>query len=101
MRSQKMSKLKQSTQSRHFAFKVLLPILQPCGYRSSLVCDTLSVASRVGGTSGIRTHEIDGYLASPLDAADLARGTCWVVQQNRGDSILSRNARKRVVGDSP
>jgi len=61
----------------------------------SMACGTPVVAFDVGGNSDLIDHKINGYLAEPFDAIDLANGIKWVLSsQNYKD--LCRNARDKV-----
>jgi glycosyltransferase involved in cell wall biosynthesis len=51
----------------------------------ALSCGTPVVAFRIGGLSELVDHGRDGYLATPFDVADLARGIRWVL---RGGALV-------------
>ena len=63
----------------------------------SLACGTPVVAFDVGGMPDMIEHEKCGYLAKPFEAADLARGISWVLEDRERHALLSRNARHKVV----
>jgi glycosyltransferase involved in cell wall biosynthesis len=60
-------------------------------------CGTPVVAFDVGGLRDVIDHRVTGYLASPFDSDDLARGMRWVLEQAQG-AQLRRAARDRAVG---
>ncbi len=62
----------------------------------SLACGVPIVAFRVGGIPEIVNHLEYGYLATPYDTNDLARGLEWVLNHQAPDN-LARNARKIVM----
>jgi glycosyltransferase involved in cell wall biosynthesis len=45
----------------------------------ALCCGTSCVAFNVGGNGEFILHQVNGYLAQPLDVEDLSRGISWVV----------------------
>ena len=59
-------------------------------------CGVPSVAFRIGGMPDIIEHEKSGYLATPFDVADLARGIEWVLADTERQASLGRFARGRV-----
>ena len=61
----------------------------------SLSCGTPVVAFDVGGFRDIIQHEGNGYLASPFDSEDLAKGIELLL--NKDSKLLSEEARKSVV----
>ncbi|WP_456403784.1 glycosyltransferase family 4 protein [Hydrogenimonas sp.] len=62
----------------------------------SLSCATPVVAFDTGGNSDMIEHKKNGYLAKPFDAADLAKGIEWVLE-NEAYSDLCRRAREKVL----
>lgn len=64
----------------------------------SLSCGTPVVAFDVGGNNDLIEHQVNGYLARPLDSVDLAKGIDWIL--NSADYLKLRlNARDKVVRD--
>lgn len=59
----------------------------------SIACGTPVVAFNVGGISDMIAHKMNGYLAAPLDTADLANGIEWILADEERYSKLSRQAR--------
>lgn len=62
----------------------------------SLCCGVPVVAFDVGGTSDIVIHKETGYLATPYEAADLAEGVAWCIQNQ---TELSNNCIKKSIHD--
>jgi len=62
----------------------------------SLSCGTPVVAFDIGGNGDMIEHQLNGYLAKPFEAKDLARGIEWVLEYEEHDS-LCRHAREKVV----
>ena len=66
----------------------------------SLSCGTPVVAFNVGGNSDMIEHKINGYLATPFDPSDLAKGIEWVLGLSEKEyQTLSQNAREKVLGE--
>jgi len=64
----------------------------------SLSCATPVVAFNVGGNSDMIEHKINGYLAKPFQAQDLADGIEWVLNLNEKEyNQLCKNAREKVL----
>lgn len=63
----------------------------------SMSCGTPVVCFNATGPKDIVTHKVDGYLAKPYDATDLANGIEWVLEDSIRWKQLSRNAREKVV----
>jgi len=63
----------------------------------SIACGTPVVAFAVGGLPDIVTHQQTGYLATPFDAADLAHGIQWVIEDSYRHAQLCANARAFAV----
>jgi glycosyltransferase involved in cell wall biosynthesis len=59
----------------------------------ALACGTPCVAFRVGGIPDMIHHESNGYLATPGDSQELARGIDWVLEDAQRWNRLSENAR--------
>jgi glycosyltransferase involved in cell wall biosynthesis len=62
----------------------------------SLSCGTPVVAFDIGGNSDMIDHRNCGYLATPLDTVDLARGIEWVLATPNHEE-LCHNAREKVL----
>ncbi len=62
----------------------------------SLSCGTPTVAFNIGGNSDMIEHQINGYLADPFSASNLAKGIDWVLN-NPEYETLKQNARKKVL----
>jgi glycosyltransferase involved in cell wall biosynthesis len=62
----------------------------------SMSCGTPAVCFDTAGPKDIVTHKVDGYLAKPFDAIDLANGIEWVVNSENYDE-LCQNARAKVI----
>lgn len=60
----------------------------------SLSCGTPIVAFNIGGNSDMVEHCVNGYLAKPFDALDLAKGINWCLDENY--EIISENARLKA-----
>ena len=63
----------------------------------SMACGTPAVCFNATGPKDILTHKVDGYLAKPYDATDLANGIEWVLEDSIRWKQLSRNAREKVI----
>ena len=63
-----------------------------------LACGTPVVAFDIGGNKDLIDHRANGYLAAPLDAADLALGIDWVLQHPERED-LQRRARAKVLAE--
>jgi glycosyltransferase involved in cell wall biosynthesis len=64
----------------------------------AMACGTPVVAFAATGLLDIVTHQHNGYLATPYDPLELARGIAWVLSRELGESIaLSDNARKTAI----
>jgi glycosyltransferase involved in cell wall biosynthesis len=62
----------------------------------SLACAIPVVGFDVGGNSDLVDHQINGYLAKPLDTNDLANGIDWVLNSKNYDQLCEK-AREKVV----
>ncbi len=62
----------------------------------SLSCGTPVVGFDIGGNSDLIDHQVNGYLAEPYSADDLAKGIAWVLQHQSPDN-LAENARQKVL----
>jgi glycosyltransferase involved in cell wall biosynthesis len=63
----------------------------------SMGCGTPVVAFDATGLKDIVEHQRSGYLARPYNVEDLAFGIKWVLEDSGRWSILSANAREKVV----
>jgi len=61
----------------------------------SLACGTPVVGFRETGVEDIVDHKKNGYLAKNNDAFDLAKGICWVLDQN--EENIRKAARQKAV----
>jgi glycosyltransferase involved in cell wall biosynthesis len=61
----------------------------------SLSCGTPLVSFGIGGLTDIIQHKVNGYLASPFDSRDLAKGIEFLL--NKDDKALSAVARDSVL----
>jgi glycosyltransferase involved in cell wall biosynthesis len=62
----------------------------------SMACGTPVVAFDIGGNADMVKHTRNGYLARPLDHADLAAGIQWVLDHS-GSGTLAIEARQYVL----
>ena len=63
----------------------------------AMACGTPCVAFDQGGIPDLIDPGVNGYLARPFEAADLARGIAWVLEMDEaGRKDLSRNARRKI-----
>ncbi|MGB3787124.1 MAG: glycosyltransferase family 4 protein [Phormidesmis sp.] len=62
----------------------------------AMACGTPVVAFNTTGLKDSVVHQYNGYLAHCFDAADLADGISWVLEDCDRLQILSRNARQTV-----
>lgn len=67
-----------------------------CAIMESLSCATPVCCFNIGGNGDMVEHQVNGYLAKEKDAADLAQGIRWCLDNNR-DGALSLAARKKVM----
>jgi glycosyltransferase involved in cell wall biosynthesis len=63
----------------------------------SLSCGTPVVAFHIGGMPDMIEHQINGYLAKPFEANDLAEGIMWVLGNPGRTHLLSKQARQSVL----
>ena len=61
----------------------------------SLACGTPVVGFNIGGNPDLIDHKVNGFLAEPYSAQDLAEGIRWVIDHPEPDR-LSDNARQKV-----
>lgn len=62
----------------------------------SLSCGTPCVAFNIGGMPDMIEHKHTGYLASPFNTEDLAKGIIWVLEDDERWKVLSLQARRKV-----
>ncbi len=62
----------------------------------SMSCGVPVVAFNIGGNSDLIDHCINGYLAQPYNAADLANGILWIIN-NSDYKTLSDNAQRKII----
>jgi len=62
----------------------------------SLASGTPVIAFRIGGMPDMIQHTENGYLAAPLDPADLAAGIRWVLSDKDRLDVLRKNARRTI-----
>lgn len=62
----------------------------------SLSCATPVVGFNIGGNSDLINHRENGYLATPFDTTDLAKGIEWVLNNTEYED-LCENARGKVL----
>lgn len=60
----------------------------------SMACGTPVVAFGASGPLDVIDHKLNGYLATPYEAEDLANGISWVLDRSRSER-LSHEARKK------
>jgi glycosyltransferase involved in cell wall biosynthesis len=65
----------------------------------SLACGTPVVAFAGTGLLDIVEHEHTGYLATPFNTEDLAKGILWVIENKERLAKLSKEARIKVEND--
>ena len=62
----------------------------------AMACGTPCVAFDIGGIPDIVGHRVDGYLARPFDAADLAKGVAWMLESGERRVQMGENARTKI-----
>jgi len=62
----------------------------------ALACATPCVAFDIGGMPDLIEHKINGYLARPFEAGDLAQGIRWILDDSRGCDKLTFEARRKA-----
>lgn len=65
----------------------------------SLACGTPVVAFNNSGIKDLIIHTHNGYLATPFDTSDLAKGIWHVISDGERNSFLSANARRSIMED--
>ncbi|MBA7568028.1 putative teichuronic acid biosynthesis glycosyltransferase TuaC [subsurface metagenome] len=81
---------------------MIVPSIQdnlPNTVMESISCGTPVVAFNIGGIHDMIDHQKNGYLAKPFDAADLAYGIKWVLEDDKRWRKLSENAREKVKNE--
>ncbi|MGC2164982.1 MAG: glycosyltransferase family 4 protein [Gallionella sp.] len=63
----------------------------------SLACGTPVVSFNIGGMPDMIDHQENGYLATPFEPDDFARGLAWVIEDRVRYNALSQQARSRAV----
>lgn len=67
-----------------------------CAIMESLSCATPVCCFAIGGNGDMVEHQVNGYLAREKDAADLAKGIRWCLDNNK-DGALSQAAHQKVM----
>ena len=62
----------------------------------AIACGTPCVAFKIGGMPDMVEHQANGYLASPFETEDLARGIGWVLEDGDRLQNLSTFAREKA-----
>ena len=62
----------------------------------AIACATPCVAFNLGGTSDLIEHQVNGYLAQPLNTQDLAQGIAWILDNQQRHEKLSYHAREKA-----
>lgn len=65
----------------------------------ALACGTPCIAFDIGGMPDMIEHRRNGYLARPFDAADLAEGIRWILEDDQRRKELSARARQKVLDE--
>lgn len=60
-------------------------------------CGIPVISFKVGGLIDIVNHKKTGYLASPFDIKDFAKGIIWILDQINIDNNLNKFAREKAV----
>lgn len=63
----------------------------------AMACATPCVAFHQGGVTDLIDHQVNGYLAQPFEATDLARGIAWILDDEEQRNVLAAKARSKVV----
>jgi glycosyltransferase involved in cell wall biosynthesis len=69
----------------------------PFTVMEALACGTPCVAFRTGGVPELIDHQQNGYLVTPFEIDDLARGIAWVLENDGRHEVLSLSARQKVA----
>lgn len=62
----------------------------------SLSCGTPVAGFNIGGNKDMIDHRLNGYLAKPKDAQDLARGIDWILEDSGKHKMLCTEARRKA-----
>ncbi|MFA4837717.1 MAG: glycosyltransferase, partial [Dehalococcoidia bacterium] len=62
----------------------------------AMSCGTPCVTFNVGGIPDMIEHQLNGYLARPYDASDIADGIAWVLSDADRIRVLSNRARQKI-----
>jgi glycosyltransferase involved in cell wall biosynthesis len=62
----------------------------------AMACGTPCIGFKLGGIPDMIDHQINGYLANPLDVNDLANGINWVLDHADRLDVLSHEARAKT-----
>jgi glycosyltransferase involved in cell wall biosynthesis len=77
----------------------------PNSVMESMACGTPAVSFNIGGLPQLIDHGLNGYLATPYDPADLAKGIAFILSHPSAPldptvssvpSVLSTNARQKI-----
>ena len=68
----------------------------PYTVMEAMACGVPCVAFDVGGVHDLVEHERTGWLARPGDAADLARGIAWVLEDDARRRALANRSRRKT-----
>lgn len=68
----------------------------PNSIMESMACGTPVVAFNIGGIPQLIEHHVNGYLATPFEATDLAEGIRMILSDDETRMRLSRMARKKI-----
>jgi glycosyltransferase involved in cell wall biosynthesis len=63
----------------------------------ALACGTPCVAFRIGGMPDMIEHQANGYLATPYEVEELAKGMAWVLADDERYGSLADRARAKVM----
>jgi len=69
----------------------------PNSIMESMACGTPVVAFNIGGIPQLIDHQVNGYLAMPFEATDLAEGIRSIISDDSGHKRLSEMARKKIT----
>ncbi len=71
----------------------------PGTFIEAAACGLPAVGFKVGGVPEICIHNETGYIASPFDVTDLAKGIQWLFEDEQNRKRLAKNAREKAVKD--